>query len=115
MLETTRIRKNLYILISLFIYANTNAQLFGGQIRPNRKLGTITAFNCNAANPVPQSFEPNGTAYTGTAIFSYTGGDGGVYNGGSVISTGLTGFTATWSAGVLAVGAGTINITITGS
>lgn len=115
MLETTRIRKNLYILISLFIYANTNAQLFGGQIRPSRKLGTITAFNCNAANPVPQSFEPNGTAYSGTAIFSYTGGDGGVYNGGSVTSTGLTGFTAAWSAGVLSVGSGVINITITGS
>jgi uncharacterized protein (TIGR02145 family) len=115
MLQKTTLRKYLYLMISLLIYTNTNAQLFGGQIRPSRKLGTITAFNCNAANPVPQSFEPNGTAYSGTATFSYTGGDGGVYNGGSVTSTGLTGFTAAWSAGVLAVGAGAINITITGS
>lgn len=107
--------KAFFIIINLFLVINVQAQLFGGQIRPNRKLGTITAFNCNTASPIPQSFEPNGTAYTGTSIFSYTGGDGGVYNGGSVISTGLTGFTATWSAGVLAVGAGTINITITGS
>lgn len=77
--------------------------------------GTVTALNCAGVTLSPAGYNPNGTAYSGTASVPYTGGNGGSYAAGSVASTGVTGFTATWAAGTLATGAGSISITITGS
>jgi len=50
-----------------------------------------------------------------SSTISYTGGNGGVYTSQSIASTGVTGLTATLSAGTLANGSGTINLTITGT
>jgi hypothetical protein len=45
----------------------------------------------------------------------YTGGNGGSYNGQTVNSTGVTGLTATLTAGNFANGAGSLTYTITGT
>jgi hypothetical protein len=75
--------------------------------------GLITSLNCSGATN-------NGTLTQGTAasgvnsVVSYTGGNGGPYNGQVVNSTGVTGLTATLPAGTIAVGNGTLTYTITG-
>ncbi|MFN8356670.1 MAG: DUF3500 domain-containing protein [Spirosomataceae bacterium] len=74
----------------------------------------ITALNCAST-----TFSANataGTAYTGTATVPYTGGNGAAYSTGSAVSsTGVTGLTATLSAGTLASGAGSAIFAITGT
>jgi hypothetical protein len=74
----------------------------------------ITGLNCStatfSANPV------SGTAFTGTAIAGYTGGNGVAYAAGSAIaSTGVTGLTATLAAGTLVSGSGNFTYNITGT
>ena len=76
--------------------------------------GTITALNCASA-------VNSGTLTLGTAATSvsssvpYTGGNGGTYSGQTVSSTGVTGLTATLTAGTFASGAGILTYTITGT
>jgi uncharacterized protein (TIGR02145 family) len=63
----------------------------------------------------------NGTLTSGTAasgvssVIAYTGGNGGTYTAQSITSTGVTGLTATLTAGTVANGAGTLTYTITGT
>ena len=77
--------------------------------------GTITTLDCAGA-------AHNGTLTAGTAaatgvtsVISYTGGNGGAHAGQVVTSTGVTGLTATLSAGDFANGNGTLTYTITGT
>jgi uncharacterized protein (TIGR02145 family) len=62
-----------------------------------------------------------GTLYAGvsasgvSADVPYTGGNGAVYDAQSVASTGVTGLTASLSAGSLASGAGTLTWSVTGT
>ena len=77
-------------------------------------IGTISILNCgNATN--------NGTLYDGTVAsgvsssISYSGGNGGSHNGQVVASTGVTGLTATLTAGTFAIGSGSLNYTISGT
>ena len=57
-----------------------------------------------------------GTAATGvSSTVSYTGGNGENYSGQTVSSTGVTGLTATLSAGTFADGSGTLTYNITGT
>ena len=56
------------------------------------------------------------TAASGvTSSIPYTGGNGGPFAAHSVTSTGVTGLTATRSAGNFVVGSGSLNYTITGT
>lgn len=77
-------------------------------------VGAITAINCTGATH-------NGTLNAGSAasgvssVIPYTGGNGGSHNGQTVNSTGVTGLTATLSAGVFANGSGNLTYTITGT
>jgi hypothetical protein len=57
----------------------------------------------------------NGYQVSGSSYVSYTGGNGGSHNGQTVSSTGVTGLTATLSAGNFAAGDGTLIYTLTGS
>jgi Fibrobacter succinogenes major domain (Fib_succ_major) len=58
----------------------------------------------------------NGTAASGVSItIPYTGGNGGTYAAQAISSTGVLGLTANLSAGTLAVGAGNLLYTITGT
>ncbi len=77
-------------------------------------VGIISTLNCNGAANI-------GTLTSSTAasgVYSnvpYTGGNGGTYTSQSVNSTGVTGLTATLSAGSFASGSGTLTYTITGT
>ena len=50
-----------------------------------------------------------------TISLPYYGGNGGTYNGQAISSTGVSGLTATLSAGVLANGSGSLTYTVTGT
>jgi hypothetical protein len=77
-------------------------------------LGTITALNCGTATNTGTL--TSGTAASGvSSSVSYIGGNGGTHNGQTVNSSGVTGLTATLTAGVFASGAGSLTYTITGS
>jgi uncharacterized protein (TIGR02145 family) len=76
--------------------------------------GSVTALNCSSATN-------NGTLTAGTAasgvnsVVPYTGGNGGSYNSQTVSSTGVTGLTASLTAGNFANGAGSLTYIITGT
>jgi uncharacterized protein (TIGR02145 family) len=77
-------------------------------------IGKINALNCTSATH-------NGTLVRGfpasgvSSIVPYTGGNGGIYNGQTITSTGVTGLTATLTAGNFVMGSGTLSYTITGT
>ena len=86
-----------------------NNVTFSGQL-----VGEVTSLDCAAANITGTLVE--GVAASGvSAEISYTGGNGGPHNGQTVTSTGVTGLTATLTAGNFANGAGTLTYTITGT
>jgi hypothetical protein len=75
---------------------------------------SISSITCGSATS-------NGTLTSGTAASGvssnvpYAGGNGGTHSGQTVTSTGVTGLTATLSAGTFAVGSGSLTYTITGT
>jgi uncharacterized protein (TIGR02145 family) len=76
---------------------------------------TVTSLNCN-------SVINNGTLTSGVlvtagvnSVIPYSGAFGGTYNGQTLASTGVTGLTATLSAGTFAIGSGNLTYTITGT
>ena len=77
-------------------------------------VGAIASLTCASASN-------NGTLAAGTAasgvtsVIPYTGGNGGTHNGQTVASTGVTGLTATLTAGTFANGNGSVTYTITGT
>ena len=76
--------------------------------------GTISSLN--ASPPTNTGSLVDGKLASGvSSVVSYTGGDGGRYDGQTVSSTGVTGLTATLSAGSFALGSGTLTYTITGT
>ncbi|MFN5402542.1 MAG: hypothetical protein ACK5AS_10525 [Bacteroidota bacterium] len=76
--------------------------------------GSITVLNCAAA-------VYNGNLFAGTpasgvsCVVPYTGGNGASYAGQTVASTGVTGLTATLTAGSFSSGSGTVTYTISGT
>jgi len=80
----------------------------------NLHVGTVSTLNCAGATN-------NGTLTVGTptsgvsSIVPYTGGNGGTHSGQTVSSTGVTGLTATLSAGSFVNGLGSLTYTITGT
>jgi uncharacterized protein (TIGR02145 family) len=76
--------------------------------------GTITALNC--ASSTNTGILTSGTAASGvSSTVPYTGGNGGTHNGQTVTSTGVTGLTATLTAGTFASGNGSLIYTISGT
>jgi uncharacterized protein (TIGR02145 family) len=82
--------------------------------RVNCLPGTITTLDCAGAT-VTGSLTSGQAASGVSASVPYTGGDGGAYSGQTVTSTGVTGLTATLSAGDFASGAGNLTYAITGT
>ena len=76
--------------------------------------GLISTITCGSATN-------NGTLVQGVAasgvnsVVPYTGGNAGPHNGQTVTSTGVTGLTATFSAGNFVSGSGSLTYTITGT
>ncbi len=76
--------------------------------------GAITALNCSSATN--NGILTNGTAASGvTSVIGYTGGNGGAYTAQSISSTGVTGLTASITAGSFTTGSGTLTVAITGT
>jgi uncharacterized surface protein with fasciclin (FAS1) repeats len=74
----------------------------------------ITSLGCDFANNSGTLTAGAPASGVSSTVF-YTGGNGGTYNGQTVNSTGLTGLTATLSAGNFASGSGSLTYTITGT
>ena len=95
----------------------SNTAICDGQsttLSVNALSGTVSALNCSTAtnNGYLVATMP---ATNANSVISYTGGNGGFYDGQIVSSTGVTGLTATLNAGTLASGDGTLTYTITGT
>ena len=76
--------------------------------------GTITSIDCAGATNAGTL--TSGTAASGvSSSTSYAGGNGGTHSGQTVTSTGVTGLTATLTAGSFATGAGSLTYNITGT
>jgi hypothetical protein len=75
--------------------------------------GLIASLNASSASINGSLF--GGYSTSGTSVISYSGDNGGAHNGQTVSSTGVTGLTATLTAGNFAVGNGTLTYTITGT
>lgn len=74
----------------------------------------VTSLNCSSATFSASA--TSGASFTATASVPYTGGNGVAYAEGTTIaSTGVTGLTATLSAGTLSNGSGTASFVITGT
>ncbi len=80
----------------------------------NLPIGTITTLNCASATNTGSLTQSTIASGVSSSI-PYTGGNGGTHNGQTVTSTGVTGLTATLTAGVFANGAGSLSYTISGT
>lgn len=87
--------------------------VIGGPASP-ASISSISSITCGSSTS-------NGTLTSGTVASGvssnvpYAGGNGGTHSGQTVTSTGVTGLTATLSAGTFAVGSGSLTYTITGT
>jgi uncharacterized protein (TIGR02145 family) len=76
--------------------------------------GTISTLTCVSATNTGTLIA--GVAASGvSSVVPYTGGNGGLHNGQTVASTGVTGLTATLNVGTFASGSGSLTYTITGT
>ncbi len=106
--------KKIFLTFALLFGLSTQAQLFGGHIRPARIVGSITTLSCGTATNFGTL--TGGTTATGVSTsIPYTGGNGGYYLGVSIASTGITGLTATLTGGNFNVGTGSLVFVITGT
>ncbi|MDC3309180.1 hypothetical protein OAV26_03020 [Crocinitomicaceae bacterium] len=76
--------------------------------------GSINTLDCGTATTTGTLTEGQAASGLSSSV-PYTGGDGGTHNGQSVSSTGVTGLTATLTAGVFANGNGSLSYTISGT
>jgi uncharacterized protein (TIGR02145 family) len=76
--------------------------------------GAVGALNCSGAT-VTGALTSGQAASGVSASVPYTGGNGGFHTGQTVTSTGVTGLTATLSAGNFGSGAGNLSYAITGT
>jgi uncharacterized protein (TIGR02145 family) len=80
----------------------------------NQIAGSISALNCSSAVNSGTLVAGVSASGVGSSV-SYSGGNGGVYAGQVVGSTGVTGLTASLSGGTFGNGNGTLEFTITGT
>ncbi len=90
-------------------------RIFGNSVRCIEDTpGAVGALDCSGA--IVTGTLTSGQAATGvSASVPYTGGNGGFHTGQTVTSTGVTGLTATLSAGNFGSGAGNLSYAITGT
>jgi formylglycine-generating enzyme required for sulfatase activity len=80
----------------------------------NPPAGTITALNCSTATNIGTLIQGSVASFVSSSV-PYTGGNGGTYTAQTITSTGVTGLTATLTAGTFTIGAGSLTYTITGT
>ena len=74
----------------------------------------ISALNC-ASSSITGTLTSGIAASGVSASVPYTGGNSGSYTAQTISSTGVTGLTATLTAGILANGAGSLSLAISGT
>ena len=77
-------------------------------------VGVITSLDCAGATTTG-TLTATQVASSVSASVSYTGSNGGTHSGQTVTSTGVTGLTATLTAGTFASGSGSLQYAITGT
>ena len=77
-------------------------------------IGTLASLSCSTATNTG-SLTDGIAAESVSSSVPYTGGNGGSYSAQTIPSTGVTGLTASLTAGNFANGAGSLNYTITGT
>jgi uncharacterized protein (TIGR02145 family) len=77
-------------------------------------VGNITALSCTNINNTGTPIQGIAANNVNSSI-PYTGGNGGIYEGQTVISSGVTGLTASISSGIFANGSGSLIYTISGT
>jgi len=99
---------------------NTDAGCFNYYFNGNWKelcgspVGSIASLNCGSANQTGTL--TSGTAASGvSSSIPYSGGNGGTHNGQTVNSSGVSGLTATLTAGNFASGNGNLTYSISGT
>jgi len=80
----------------------------------NLPIGSITTLNCASASNTGSLTQGIAASSVSSSI-PYTGGNGGTHNGQTVLSTGVTGLTATLTSGIFANGASNLFYVITGT
>ena len=80
----------------------------------NAAAGTISTLDCAGATTTGTVRSGQAASGLSTSV-PYSGGNGGFYNGQTVNSTGVTGLTATLTAGTFASGSGNLSYAITGT
>ena len=78
------------------------------------RTGVISTLDCSGST-ITGTLSAGQTASGVSASVPYTGSNGGVHDGQTVISTGVTGLTATLTAGNFASGTGSLTYAITGT
>ncbi|CAA7392196.1 FISUMP domain-containing protein [Chryseobacterium fistulae] len=87
---------------------------WGSLCSSNTPNGDVLALDCSSATTSGTLFAGSMVSGVNTTI-PYSGGNGGAYNAGSFISTGVTGLSATIAGGSLNSGNGTLPFNITGT
>ena len=104
-------------VITPFTVTSTDTSICVGQsttLSVQALQGTFTSLICTSAVNTGNLF--SGAAATGvSSSIPYSGGNGGLYSSQTVISTGVTGLTATLSAGVFNSGSGNLVYSIIGT
>ena len=98
-------------------FSATNTQICAGDevtISVSLIQGTIETLDCASATNFGELLA-NSQANGVSAVLNYLGGNGGVHNGQTVSSTGVTGLTASLSASSFTNGGGSLTYTITGT
>lgn len=95
---------------------NSAGTAYGNQLQftAGGGAGNITALVCSSSTN-NGALAAGASASGVSSSVPYTGGNGGTHNGQSVTSTGVTGLTATLTAGSFASGSGSLTYTITGT
>ena len=91
-----------------------NSQWFewcGTGVTPVAAISSINCAGATTTGSLTQGMLSNNVSVS----IGYLGGNGGSYSSQSISSTGVTGLTATLSQGNMAIGAGTLSFTITGT
>jgi uncharacterized protein (TIGR02145 family) len=94
-----------------YFFNNQWYEWCGTGVTPVAAISSINCAGATTTGTLTQGMVSNNVSVS----IGYLGGNGGSYSSQSIASTGVTGLTATLSQGNMAIGAGTLSFTITGT
>ncbi|MBT2623635.1 FISUMP domain-containing protein [Chryseobacterium sp. ISL-6] len=97
-----------------FYYFNAGSNRWVKMLASGTNTAEVTQLSCSGATNIGVLESGKPAAGVNTVI-PYTGGNGGIYSGESILSTGVTGLVAVLSSGTLHNGSGALNFSIVGT